>query len=189
MLLPQQLQRHPWAPPFAVKGRPIRLRPAVFGRERRRREESALQGVVGQFVGNGQVSPTRRARRMDSPAAVALTPRLAAIWRLDIPAADSLSTSRILRMGNLGPGIGSVPCMEKNQAMLDSRSGSVQYPAALSTAIHKVVAIARNCWSRSTGFGGRAHPERAVAITRTRWSRSIGGRDRPVRAPWATDRW
>ena len=33
------------------------------------------------------------------------TPRLAAILRLDMPAADSLSTSRILRMGNLGPGL------------------------------------------------------------------------------------
>jgi hypothetical protein len=42
---------------------------------------------------------------MHSPAAVALTQRLAAIFRLDMPAADSLSTSRMLRMGNLGPGM------------------------------------------------------------------------------------
>jgi hypothetical protein len=41
--------------------------------------------------GNGQPRPACRARRMHSPAAVALTPRLAAILRLDMPAADSLS--------------------------------------------------------------------------------------------------
>ena len=49
----------------------------------------------------------RRARRMQSPAAVALTLRLIAILRLDMPSALSRSTSRILRIGNLCPGMSS----------------------------------------------------------------------------------
>jgi hypothetical protein len=53
---------------------------------------------------------------MQSRAAVALTPRLAATLRLDMPAADSLSTSRTLRMGNLGPGIPR-SLVEKSKAM------------------------------------------------------------------------
>src|SRR5262249_36213455 len=58
------------------------------------------------------------ARRMHSPAAVALTPRAAAILRLDMPAADSLSRSRILRMGNLGPGIGALLLWKGAKPML-----------------------------------------------------------------------
>src|SRR5215472_4232177 len=68
--------------------------------------------------GSGQMRPARRARRMHSPAAVALTPRAAAILRLDMPAADSLSRSRILRMGNLGPGIGALLLWKGAKPML-----------------------------------------------------------------------
>src|SRR5215469_5817530 len=114
--------------------------------------------------------PARRARRMHSPAAVALTPRLAAIFRLDMPPADSLSTSRMLRMGNLGPGMprsrgkGAKPCR------------FADHPTALITLVHS--------WSRSPGMGGRDPSERVVAINWNEWSRSIGiaGRDQPVRA-------
>jgi hypothetical protein len=55
--------------------------------------------------GRGQLRPARRARRMQSPAAVGLIDKLAAICRFDSPPARSLSTSRILRMGNLAPGM------------------------------------------------------------------------------------
>src|SRR5215469_5889378 len=114
--------------------------------------------------------PARRARRMHSPAAVALTPRLAAIFRLDMPPADSLSTSRMLRMGNLGPGMprsrgkGAKPCR------------FADHPTALITLVHS--------WSRSPGMGGRDPSERVFAINWNEWSRSIGiaGRDQPVRA-------
>jgi len=38
--------------------------------------------------GSGQAKPARRARWMHSPAAVALSPRLAAIWRLEFAGVD-----------------------------------------------------------------------------------------------------
>src|SRR5580704_14836683 len=100
---------------------------------------------------------------MQSPAAVALTPRLAAILRLDMPAADSLSTSRILRMGNLGPGIAPLP-VEKERSHADSRiTQRRQSPPSTG-------------WSRSPGTGGRDQSERLVAINRNNWSQSSGAR-------------
>ena len=50
MLLPQQLQRHPRPAQLAVNRRPVRLRPPILGRDRRRREEPALQRFVRQAV-------------------------------------------------------------------------------------------------------------------------------------------
>jgi hypothetical protein len=52
-------------------------------------------------LARGHIRAGRRARPMQSRAAVALSPRLAAILRLDMPAADSLSTSWTLRMGRV----------------------------------------------------------------------------------------
>src|ERR1700746_195990 len=98
---------------------------------------------------------------MHSPAAVALTPRLAAILRLDMPAADSLSTSRILRMGNLGPGIVPAPCGKGAKPCRFA-----DHPTAPVTPVHR--------WSRSPGMGGRDQSERVVAINWNEWSRSIG---------------
>src|ERR1043166_5012712 len=107
---------------------------------------------------------------MPSPAAVALTPRLAALFRLDMPAADSLGPARMLRMGNLGPGMprsrgkGAKPCR------------FADHPTAPVTPRPQLVAIARNGWSRSIGTGGRDRLEEVVAINRKRWSRSAGAR-------------
>src|ERR1700686_4798829 len=99
---------------------------------------------------------------MHSPAAVGLTPRLAAILRLDMPPALSRSTSRILRMGNLGPGIPSSSQKEPSQCRFED------HPTVLITPVHS--------WSRSPGTGGRDQSERLVAINRNSWSRSPGAR-------------
>src|ERR1700730_3697339 len=115
---------------------------------------------------------------MHSPAAVALTPRLAAILRLDMPAADSLSTSWILRMGNLGLGIAPLP-VEKERVMpiRGSPDGACHpRPQAGRDRPEWVVAINRNAWSQSIGTAGRDHPVRAV------WSDPIA----PIPAK---DRW
>ena len=100
---------------------------------------------------------------MQSPAAVALTPRLAAILRLDMPAADSLSTSRILRMGNLGPGMPR-SLWKRSEAMpiRGSPNGARHpRPQAGRDRPEWVVAINRNAWSQSIGIAGRDHPVRA----------------------------
>jgi hypothetical protein len=107
---------------------------------------------------------------MQSPAAVALTPRLAAILRLDMPAADSLSTSRILGMGTLGPGIAPLP-VEKEQSHADSRSPNGARhprPQAGRDRPEWVVAINRNAWSQSIGIAGRDYPVRALLVWHTR---------------------
>src|ERR1700738_961136 len=75
---------------------------------------------------------------MHSPAAVARAPRLASILRFDMPAAHSLSTSRILRMGNLGPGIAPLPG-EKER----SPCRSADHPTAPVTPIHRRLAASR----------------------------------------------
>src|ERR1019366_1652814 len=110
--------------------------------------------------GSGQPRPTRRARRIHSPAAVGLTPRLAAILRLDMPPALSRSTSWILRMGNLCPGIPSSSRKEPSQCRFED------HPTVLITPVHSLVAIARNGWSRSIGTTGHNQSEQVVAITR-----------------------
>src|SRR6516165_4023278 len=104
---------------------------------------------------------------MQSRAAVALIPRLAAILRLDRPAADSLSTSRTLRMGNLGSGIPRSYGKERSHA--DSRI-TQRRPSSPSTGCRdrpeSVVAIRRNAWSSSIGMTGRDQSESLVVISR-----------------------
>src|SRR5215475_15694499 len=110
--------------------------------------------------GSGQLRPARRARRIHSPAAVALTPRLPAILRLDMPAAESLSKSRILRIGNLGPGIGPpLPCGKGAKPCRFA-----DYPTAPVTPVHRLVAINRSTWSQSIVIAGRDHPLRAYSL-------------------------
>src|SRR5215831_2216268 len=130
--------------------------------------------------GSGQVRPARRARRMHSPAAVALTPRLLAILRLDMPAAHGLSRSRILRMGNLGPGM---PCSlwKRSEAMpiRGSPNGARHPPSTAGRDPSEwVVAINRNEWSRSIGTADRDHPVRAAwpvaCYARARARRQVG---------------
>jgi hypothetical protein len=59
-------------------------------------------------------------------------------------------------MGNLGPGMfrslckGAKPCR------------FADHPTAPIIPVHRLVAIARNRWSRSIGIAGRDHPVRAV---------------------------
>src|ERR1019366_5665055 len=50
MLLPEQLQRHTRPAQLAMDRRPVRLRPLILGRGRRRRVETALQRLVGQVL-------------------------------------------------------------------------------------------------------------------------------------------
>src|SRR5579872_3631375 len=100
---------------------------------------------------------------MHSPAAVALHPRLAKILRWDMPAADGLSTSWILRMGNLGPGIAPLPVEKERSSCRFADTRRRPSPPSIG-------------WSRSPGMSGRDQSERLVAINRT------GGRDHPVRA-------
>jgi hypothetical protein len=100
---------------------------------------------------------------MQSLAAVALTARLAAILRFDMPAADSLSTSRILRMGNLPPGMPR-SLWKRSEAMpiRGSPNGARHTrPQAGRDRPKWVVAINRNGWSQSIGIAGRDHPVRA----------------------------
>jgi hypothetical protein len=102
---------------------------------------------------------------MHSQAAVALTPRLAAILRLDMPTAHSLSTSRILRMGNLDPGIAPAPCGKRAKSCRFADHPTAARhprPQAGRDRPEWVVAINRNAWSQSIGTAGRNHPVRAV---------------------------
>ena len=48
MLFPQQLQRHPWPAQLTMRRRPIRLRPAILGRQRVQWVEPELQRLLGQ---------------------------------------------------------------------------------------------------------------------------------------------
>jgi hypothetical protein len=106
---------------------------------------------------------------MQSLAAVALTPRLAAILRLDMPAADS--PQHVARIGNLGPGMVPAPCGKGAKPCRFA-----DHPTAPGAPVHS--------WSRSPGMSGRDPSERVVAINWNEWSRSIGtpGRDQPVLA-------
>src|SRR5215468_7122697 len=111
---------------------------------------------------------------MHSPAAVALTPRLAAILRLDMPAADSLSTSLILCMGNLGPGMPR-SLWKRSEAMPIRRSpNGARHPRP------QAIATARNRWSRSVGMSGRDQSESLVAISRCAHPFGVGFIDVPL---------
>jgi hypothetical protein len=93
---------------------------------------------------------------MQSPAAVTPIDRLAAILRLDMPPARSLSTSRILRMGNLCPGMPCSPQRSRGNADSKITQRRWSHPStAWSRAPGMVVAINRNARSQSIGIGGR----------------------------------
>ena len=81
-----------------------------------------------------------------------------------MPPARSLSTSRILRMGNLCPGMPR-SLFEGTEAMLIRRSpngaGHIR-PQHSRDRSEQVIAINRNAWSQSIGTGGRNHPVRAT---------------------------
>src|ERR1700726_2868883 len=79
-----------------------------------------------------------------------------------MPPARSLSTSRILRMGNLAPGMPGPSKGGRGNADSQITQRSPSHP---STA-----------WSRSPGMGGRDQSEHLVAINRNQWSQSDGAR-------------
>src|ERR1700730_15246346 len=117
-------------------------------------------------AGSGQLKPARRARRMQSPAAVTPIDRLAAIFRWDMPLARSLSTSRILRMGNLCPGMPR-SLSKGTEAMPIRRSpngAGYTRPQPGRDQSEQVVAINRKAWSQSIGISGRNQPVRAVYL-------------------------
>ena len=154
MLLPQQLQRHalagaarggsppspaavadPWPRPWAADR---------AGAPAPRRSARPAAARSSRHAAPAACSPRPPSRP---------SPRLAAILRLDMPAADSLSTSRILRMGNLGPGMSRSLRKEPKQCRF------ADHPTAPVTPVHRLVAIARNGWSRSIGTAGRNQSE------------------------------
>ena len=98
--------------------------------------------------------------------AVAPIDRLAAIWRLDMPPARSLSTSRSLRMGNLCPG------MPRSLQKGSRQCRFADHPTVPMTPIHSLVVIARNGWSRSIGTPGRNQSDQG--------SQSAGARSLPT---------
>src|SRR5664280_2964980 len=77
-----------------------------------------------------------------------------------MPPAQSLSTSRILRIGNLCPGMPSSSQKELMPCRFED------HPTVPVTSVHSLVAIARNGGSRSIGTPGRNQLEQVVAITR-----------------------
>src|SRR5262249_30389308 len=100
--------------------------------------------------GSGQASPARRARCKQSMTVVAPIDRLAAILRLDMPAAVNRSTSRILRISNLAPGIGPLSLWQKGPTPL----GFADHPTLLGHTPPpdpQELGIARNTRSGSPG--------------------------------------
>ena len=95
------------------------------------------------------ITDRRLARR---PAAVAPINRLAATFRLDMPPACKRSTSGILRMGNLCPG------MPRSLLKRARHCRFADHPTAFVTPVHSLVAIPRN--------GGRDQSKRLVATSR-----------------------
>src|SRR5215813_9369678 len=86
---------------------------------------------------------------------VAPIDRLAAILRLDMPAAVNRSTSRILRMGNLAPGIGPLLPVEKGATPLGFADHPTvlvhtppRYPQVLEIAQEHLLGISRNRCAR-----------------------------------------
>src|SRR5665647_3411590 len=91
------------------------------------------------------------------------TLRLIAILRLDMPPALSRSTSRILRIGNLCPGMPSSSQKELMPCRFEDHPNGARHvrPQPGRNRPERVVAINRNAWSQSVGTGGRNHPVRA----------------------------
>ena len=107
---------------------------------------------------------------MQSPAAVTPIDRLTAILRLDMPPARSLSTSRILRMGNLCPGMSSsLPKGTEAMPIRRSPNGAgYTRPQPGRDRPEWVVAINRNAWFAInwnwwTGAGLLGAPHRGLA--------------------------
>jgi len=110
-----------------------------------------------------RAKPARRARRIVSPAVVTPTDKLAAIMGFDMPPARSLSTSRILRMGNLSQ---SCPAPFKGVEAMPIRrspnSAGHTPPQPGRDRPERVAATHRNSSSQSIGISGRNQPVRAV---------------------------
>src|SRR5215510_4925308 len=115
--------------------------------------------------GSGQASPARRARCRQSITVDAPIDRLAAILRLDMPAAVSRSTSRMLRMGNLAPDIGLFPCGKGARPQ-----GFADHPTVPITLLPR---DPQPC-SGSLGTSARDQSERLLGINRYGCSGSIG---------------
>jgi hypothetical protein len=154
MLLLQQLQRTPLAGADRCGPRPARLRPTILGRH----GAAGRAGSPVRASGSGQRRPARRARRMHSLAAVALTPawRQSCIWicRWRTASARRESCAWIISVQALPPE--RKPCRFAD-------------PPTAPTPVHRlvaivVVAINRNAWSQSIGIAGRDRPVRAACL-------------------------
>jgi hypothetical protein len=158
-----------------VDRRPVRQRPPVLGRGRRDRIEAPLQCGVVKIVRQRPTDPGFARPAQARSGGGRPIPILAAIWRLDRPAADSRSTSRILRIGNLCWAI--PPPLEKERSPADSQI-TQRRSSRPTTALLP--------WSPSTGTGGRHGPARAdetglqaLPFRRCPYSRQ------PLRLGWA----
>src|SRR5262249_29822489 len=98
----------------------------------------------------------------------------AAVLRLDRTAAVSGRTSRTLRMGNLAPGIGPFPPVEKGPTSL----GFADHPTAPFTLLPRnsqpLLGIARNGCSGSVGTTARDQSVRVLGINWNSCSGSLG---------------
>src|SRR5215831_4118134 len=102
---------------------------------------------------------------MQPPAAVALSPRLAAILRLDRPLALSRNTSRIFRMGSLCWGMPSPFERRARQCRFEPYpTGAPYLHTAWSPSTRIVVVFDRNDWSSSTETAGRHQPVCALSL-------------------------
>src|SRR5262249_1175497 len=105
----------------------------------------------------------------------------AAVLRLDRTAAVSGRTSRTLRMGNLAPGIGPFPPVEKGPTSL----GFADHPTAPFTLLPRnsqpLLGIVRNGCSGSVGTTARDQSVRVLGINWNSCSGSLGAPTR-VRA-------
>ena len=106
-LLPEQLRRHALSAQLAMNCPQVGLRPSRLdlGQRRRGRKQPDPQRLIGHVLGQRPAHLRRPLPLQEINDRVAPIDRLNAILRLDMPAAVSRSTSRILRMGNLAPGM------------------------------------------------------------------------------------
>ena len=153
MLLPQQLQRHPWPAQLAVDCRPVRPRPTILGRDRRRRVEPALQ----RFVASALPAAARRGRHAAPAGCIPRRPsRSPRGWRRSCVWTCRRRTASA-RRGSCAWVISVQACpapVERSEAMPIRGS-----PNGAVTPVHRLVAIARNGWSRSIGTAGRNQSE------------------------------
>ena len=130
--------------------RPVRPRSTFLAGDGWRRIKPILQRLLRQAFRQRPATPARCARKMQSRPAVAVTPRLTAIWRLDMPEADS-------HRGFCARVISVQACpapVERSQAMPIRRSpNGAHHPHPQS--------------SRSPGMGGRDSRDYTERITAT----------------------